>query len=184
MRIRDLQEVESQRAAAGISTASTRAPERDCRRLAGRQPSLRRTCTSESDSSTSWQRRDRPATSGPLRSFSRCNPTQPAITTAGLLPKSMAGNTIDGRLLRNGPHFSDLQPFFHWPLEFPEVFADGGFDAILSNPPWERIKLQGAEEFFAVRDERIASAPYEGGTHEAHPGFVRARTLRLSRPVC
>ena len=73
------------------------------------------------------------------------------------LPNSMAGNTIDGRLLRNGPRFSDLQPFFHWPLEFPEVFADGGFDAILSNPPWERIKLQ-EQEFFAVRDERIATA--------------------------
>jgi hypothetical protein len=37
------------------------------------------------------------------------------------------------------------------------VFADGGFDAILSNPPWERIKLQ-EQEFFAVRDARIALA--------------------------
>ena len=69
----------------------------------------------------------------------------------------MAGNTIDGRLSGIARTFSDLQPFFHWPLEFPEVFADGGFDAILSNPPWERIKLQ-EQEFFAVRDARIASA--------------------------
>ena len=37
------------------------------------------------------------------------------------------------------------------------MFADGGFDAILSNPPWERIKLQ-EQEFFAVRDARITSA--------------------------
>ena len=37
------------------------------------------------------------------------------------------------------------------------MFADGGFDAILSNPPWERIKLQ-EQEFFAARDARIASA--------------------------
>ena len=37
---------------------------------------------------------------------------------------------------------------FHWPLEFPEVFldaqgrprADGGFDAILGNPPWEMLR--------------------------------------------
>lgn len=48
--------------------------------------------------------------------------------------------------------------FFHWPLEFPEVFADGGFDAVLGNPPWERIKLQ-EQEFFAARDPRIANAP-------------------------
>src|SRR5207249_3117641 len=25
---------------------------------------------------------------------------------------------------------------FHWPLEFPEVFARGGFDAIVGNPPF------------------------------------------------
>ena len=45
--------------------------------------------------------------------------------------------------------------FFHWPLEFPEVFAHGGFDVVLCNPPWERIKLQ-QEEFFSTRDSRIA----------------------------
>jgi hypothetical protein len=47
--------------------------------------------------------------------------------------------------------------FFHWPLEFPEVFARGGFDVILCNPPWERIKLQ-QEEFFATRDPEISNA--------------------------
>jgi methylase of polypeptide subunit release factors len=26
--------------------------------------------------------------------------------------------------------------FFHWFLEFPEIFADGGFDCILGNPPY------------------------------------------------
>lgn len=48
--------------------------------------------------------------------------------------------------------------FFHWPLEFPEVFESGGFDVILGNPPWERIKLQ-EEEFFASRNTAIARAP-------------------------
>ncbi|MGY2975234.1 DUF559 domain-containing protein [Thermostichus sp. MS-CIW-37] len=47
--------------------------------------------------------------------------------------------------------------FFHWPLELPEIFERGGFDVILGNPPWERIKLQ-EEEFFAVRDPQIARA--------------------------
>lgn len=45
----------------------------------------------------------------------------------------------------------------HWPLVFPEVFAKGGFDCILANPPWERIKLQ-EEEFFASRHPDIAAA--------------------------
>lgn len=47
--------------------------------------------------------------------------------------------------------------FFHWPLEFPEVFKAGGFTVVLGNPPWERIKLQ-EQEFFAVRDPEIARA--------------------------
>ena len=38
----------------------------------------------------------------------------------------------------------------HWPLVFPTVFGKGGFDVILTNPPWDRIKVQ-AKEFFAIR---------------------------------
>jgi len=47
--------------------------------------------------------------------------------------------------------------FFHWPLEFPHIFAAGGFDVMLGNPPWERIKLQ-EQEFFAALDPEIADA--------------------------
>lgn len=46
---------------------------------------------------------------------------------------------------------------FHWPLAFPQVFAQGGFDCVLGNPPWERIKLQ-EEEFFATRNTDVAKA--------------------------
>lgn len=48
--------------------------------------------------------------------------------------------------------------FFHWPMEFPDVFEQGGFDVMLGNPPWERIKLQ-QQEFFATRSAEIAKAP-------------------------
>ena len=62
--------------------------------------------------------------------------------------------------------------FFHWHLAFPEVFSipemdekpendqtgwSGGFDCVLGNPPWERIKLQ-EKEWFATRDPDIANA--------------------------
>ncbi len=47
---------------------------------------------------------------------------------------------------------------FHWPLEFPDVMAKGGFDVVIGNPPWDRIKLQ-EKEFFAARDAEIATAP-------------------------
>ncbi|MET8954744.1 DNA methyltransferase [Streptomyces sp. NPDC004533] len=61
--------------------------------------------------------------------------------------------------------------FFHWHVEFPEVFSvpesgagaqpgtgwAGGFDAVVGNPPWERVKLQ-EQEFFAERSPEIAKA--------------------------
>jgi N-6 DNA Methylase len=51
--------------------------------------------------------------------------------------------------------------FFHWHLEFPAVFGaagDGGFDVVLGNPPWERVKVQ-EKEWFAERRPDIADAP-------------------------
>lgn len=63
--------------------------------------------------------------------------------------------------------------FLHWHLAFPDVFVppasadaaerpdagwSGGFDVVLGNPPWERIKLQ-EREWFAARAPEIAAAP-------------------------
>ena len=47
--------------------------------------------------------------------------------------------------------------FFHWELAFPQILGRGGFDVVLGNPPWERVKLQ-EQEFFAQRDPSIANA--------------------------
>ncbi len=47
--------------------------------------------------------------------------------------------------------------FFHWPLEFPDVFERGGFDAILGNPPWAQIMLK-EKQFFAGRKPEIVNA--------------------------
>ena len=44
---------------------------------------------------------------------------------------------------------------FHWELAFPHVFARGGFEVVLGNPPWERVKLL-EQEFFAKREPSIA----------------------------
>lgn len=49
---------------------------------------------------------------------------------------------------------------FHWWQAFPQVRAKGGFDVLLGNPPWERIKLQ-EEEFFASRSPLVAEAQHK-----------------------
>ena len=81
------------------------------------------------------------------------------------------------------PRFADVRAyvaklrerysFFHWQVAFPDVFRvpddlqaaaneqtgwDGGFDCVLGNPPWERIKIQ-EKEWFAERVPKIANAP-------------------------
>lgn len=33
-------------------------------------------------------------------------------------------------------HAAEFKNFFHWFIEFPEVFHDGGFDCVLGNPPF------------------------------------------------
>lgn len=49
---------------------------------------------------------------------------------------------------------------FHWWQAFPQIRVKGGFDVLLGNPPWERIKLQ-EEEFFASRSPLVAEAPHK-----------------------
>lgn len=43
---------------------------------------------------------------------------------------------------------------FHWVLEFAEVYADGGFDVIVGNPPWDRLKPL-RDDFFSRYDSEF-----------------------------
>ena len=54
--------------------------------------------------------------------------------------------------------------FLHWEAAFPGVWHEwqdvrpqGGFDAVIGNPPWDRIKLQEVE-WFATRAPELAHA--------------------------
>lgn len=52
---------------------------------------------------------------------------------------------------------------FHWPLEFPDVMAQGGFDVVIGNPPWDI--LQTEESVSTDLDDRLKAffkhAPYD-----------------------
>jgi hypothetical protein len=97
-----------------------------------------------------------------------------AITSA-TLAKHLAGRQPDPRVLGLAGHIALHHRFFHWPLEFPDVFADGGFDVMLSNPPWEHVELK-EQEFFAARDARIATV----ATKAARTRLIRE--LRETNP--
>jgi hypothetical protein len=58
----------------------------------------------------------------------------------------------------------DEEHFLNWQIAFPGIWSDwesegltGGFDAVIGNPPWDRMKLQQVE-WFAARRPEIAIA--------------------------
>lgn len=81
--------------------------------------------------------------------------------------------TVDPATVAKVERLAEQYQFLHWHLAFPDVFRlpddgadpeneqagwNGGFDVVLGNPPWERIKLQEQEFFAGVRPD-IADAP-------------------------
>ena len=54
-----------------------------------------------------------------------------------------------------------------------DATPEGGFDAVIGNPPWDRIKLQEVE-WFATRDPELARAPTAAARRE---GIRRLREL-------
>jgi hypothetical protein len=110
-----------------------------------------------SHSDREWERQKEACDLWTAAFFQRLRPGEPVITTDAVLDR-LQDREVPPQLAALALDLADRGRFFHWPLEFPETFADGGFDVVLGNPPWERIKLQ-EQEFFAARDPRIAAAP-------------------------
>jgi hypothetical protein len=66
--------------------------------------------------------------------------------------------------------------FLNWQVAFPGVWSNwesagltGGFDAVIGNPPWDRIKLQEVE-WWAARRPEVARAE----TAARRKGFIKA----------
>ena len=77
----------------------------------------------------------------------------------------MQSGTEFATLWHNARNIADRETFLHWEAAFPGVWKQwqdshprGGFDAVIGNPPWDRIKLQEVE-WFATRAPELARAP-------------------------
>ena len=65
-------------------------------------------------------------------------------------------------LLQKAHALAAEQKFLHWQIAFPGVWKnwpsaepEGGFDAVIGNPPWDRMKMQEVE-WFAARAPQVA----------------------------
>ena len=98
----------------------------------------------------------------------------PLVTTLGqhtanayeLLAQGPAESVSDfSELWHKATSIANREDFLHWEVAFPGVWhrwqesrPQGGFDAVIGNPPWDRIKLQEVE-WFATRNIELALAP-------------------------
>ena len=74
----------------------------------------------------------------------------------------------------------EQEAFLNWQVTFPGIWSDweddaliGGFDAVIGNPPWDRMKLQQVE-WFAWRRPEIAKAPRAADRKKAIAALEKA----------
>ena len=82
----------------------------------------------------------------------------PAATRSGSAPSGPPFS----EMWRSAREIAGRERFLHWQAAFPGVWQGwqddrpkGGFDAVIGNPPWDRIKLQ-EKEWFEFQEPRIA----------------------------
>jgi hypothetical protein len=104
-------------------------------------------------------------------------------------------------LLNTAAAVAATHRFFHWELEFPEVFfddtgrrrADAGFDAVLGNPPWDALRADTGDT--AARDRARDGRQqrlrffrdagiyrHQGSGHANRYQLFVERALQLTRP--
>ena len=83
-------------------------------------------------------------------------------TLADLSRNIVWGNSLvsDEEMVRlMHPHAEKRPQAMGWEAAFPAIFArpQPGFDCVIGNPPWERVKLE-EREFFGISARPIATA--------------------------
>jgi hypothetical protein len=82
--------------------------------------------------------------------------TEPIGLTQRHLNELAKGRSLHGELGTEVDRLAKQYQFFHWHLAFSEVFANGGFDVIFGNPPWDMQEVKD-NEFFAASFPEILS---------------------------
>jgi len=97
----------------------------------------------------------------------------------GVLPR-LGPNLRAGHSLIDAPGLEGTNPFC-WPREFPEVFAEGGFDVVIGNPPYLSFGGRHAVDIPSELRRYYAEHYESGGWPTAHSLFLERSVKLLSR---
>jgi hypothetical protein len=103
---------------------------------------------------------------------------------------SGAPAALENHWLNTVAAVSARERFFHWELEFPEVFFDeagdplttGGFDAVLGNPPWDTLRGDSAARTLTIFSRESGCYWLQGRGHANLYQLFAERMLQLVKP--
>lgn len=104
----------------------------------------------------------------------------PALAESILSGRSSLPVALERDLLDRVHATATSRRLFHWELEFPEVFfdenglrrVDGGFDAILGNPPWDMVRADTHANRVTARGDAASLVRFarDSGVYAASSG--------------
>jgi hypothetical protein len=119
----------------------------------------------------------------------------------GIFGRSTLPDRLATSLRAKSKAIAARQGFFHWTLEFPEVFiapeastAPTGFDAVIGNPPWEmlradygddrgRLATRSAVAMLTAFTRSCGSYPLQGSGHANLYQLFLERMVSLLKPA-
>ncbi|MEC5212724.1 hypothetical protein RCH06_001265 [Polaromonas sp. CG_9.5] len=110
------------------------------------------------------------------------------VLAAGQLAGDDAASRAANDLMARARALAARETFFHWWTSFPTVFGVGsnnGFDAVIGNPPWDKIRFEEVP-WFSERIDAIAKAPRAADRKKmiaALQGVKMGQTATHSPPV-
>jgi Eco57I restriction-modification methylase len=117
-------------------------------------------------------------------------PAWSALAAAVRDRSSGAPAALEHHWLQTVTAVSARERFFHWELEFPEVFFDeggnslttGGFDAVLGNPPWDTLRGDSAARALTIFSRESGCYRLQGKGHANLYQLFAERMLQLVKP--
>lgn len=114
-----------------------------------------------------------------------------ALTDAVLTDRGSLPDRLTAAWLARARETASHARFFHWTLEFPEVFFTGdgtpranpGFDAVLGNPPWDMLRADNERDDRSHVGQVVRFARDSGIYRASHEGHANCYQLFIERAL-